>query len=44
MLMAAIRKMRERWRVRRERKERLSASRHASPPPTVPPDFWQRRR
>jgi len=29
--------------ARRERMERVNASRHASPRPTVPPDFWQRR-
>jgi hypothetical protein len=29
MLMSAIRQLRERWHVRRERKKRLNAARHA---------------
>jgi hypothetical protein len=28
MLMAAIRRLRERWRIRRERKQRLNAARY----------------
>lgn len=30
MLMFAIRRLRERWRERRERKNRLNAARHAT--------------
>jgi hypothetical protein len=43
--MTAIRRLWEKWRVHRERKDRLNAARSANPPPSgVDPRLDKRRR